>query len=241
LTAITVDKRNSVYSDVDGVLFNQSQTTLIGCPEGKAGAYTIPSNVTGIGTNAFFDCTSLTSITVPNSVTSIGTNAFFDCTSLTSITIPDGVTSIGESAFSGCLRLTSVYFQDNAPSFGTNVFDYWTGWPPYPFQVWDPATVYCLPGTTGWTSTFGGLQTALWFLPNPLILTSSPSFGVQTNSFGFIISWATNLSVVVEACTNLTNPVWSPVSTNTLTGGWSSFSDPQWTNYPARFYRIRSP
>ena len=102
------------------------------------------------------------------------------------------------------------------------------------------ATVYYLPGTTGWGTTFGGRPTALWFLPNPLILNNGPSFGVQTNGFGFIISWATNTSVVVEACTNLANPVWSPVSTNTLTDGSSYFSDPQWTNYPDRFYRVTS-
>jgi hypothetical protein len=46
---------------------------------------------------------------------------------------------------------------------------------------------------------------------------------------------------VVDACTNLANPGWSPVRTNTLTGGWCYFSDPQWTNYPGRFYRLRSP
>jgi len=31
------------------------------------------------------------------------------------------------------------------------------------------------------------------------------------------------------------------VRTNTLTGGASYFSDAQWTNYPSRFYRFRSP
>jgi len=63
---------------------------------------------------------------------------------------------------------------------------------------------------------------------------------VQTNRFGFIISWATNISVVVEAST-LTNPTWVPLQTNTLTGGWCYFSDPDWTNYPVRCYRLRSP
>jgi len=47
--------------------------------------------------------------------------------------------------------------------------------------------------------------------------------------------------VVVEACTNLVNPAWQPVQTNAITGGSSSFSDSQWTNYPGRFYRLRSP
>jgi hypothetical protein len=64
---------------------------------------------------------------------------------------------------------------------------------------------------------------------------------VQTNGFGFIISWATNSPVVVEASTTLVNPIWAPLSTNTLTGGSSYFSDPEWSNYPSRFYRLRSP
>ena len=82
--------------------------------------------------------------------------------------------------------------------------------------------------------------TAPWFLPNPLILNNGPGFGVQPGGFGFTISWATNASVVVEAATNLANPVWIPVSTNPLTGGTNYFSDPQWTNYPERFYRATS-
>ena len=84
---------------------------------------------------------------------------------------------------------------------------------------------------------FDGLPTAPWFLPNPLILNNGPGFGVQPGGFGFTISWATNASVVVEAATNLANPVWIPVSTSPLTGGTIYFSDPQWTNYPERFYR----
>jgi hypothetical protein len=64
---------------------------------------------------------------------------------------------------------------------------------------------------------------------------------VQADGFDFTISWATNIQVVVEACTNLSNPIWQPVQTNTLIDGSSYFSDPQWTNYPGRFYRLRSP
>ncbi len=71
--------------------------------------------------------------------------------------------------------------------------------------------------------------------------TGDASFGVQTNQFGFNIIGTNNLVVVVEACTNLANPIWSPVQTNILTGVSSYFSDPQWTNYPARFYRLRWP
>jgi Beta-propeller repeat len=73
------------------------------------------------------------------------------------------------------------------------------------------------------------------------IQTSGASFGVRTNRFGFDITGASNVVVVIEASTNLINPAWIPISTNTLTSGTSYFSDPQWTNYPGRFYRIGAP
>jgi hypothetical protein len=62
-----------------------------------------------------------------------------------------------------------------------------------------------------------------------------------TNGFGFNLTGTTNIPIVVEACTNLANSAWSPLQTCTLTNGSLYFSDPQWTNYPARFYRFRSP
>ena len=64
---------------------------------------------------------------------------------------------------------------------------------------------------------------------------------MQTNRFGFNITGASNLVVVVETCTNLGNPLWLPVSTNTLVNGASYFCDPEWTNYPGRFYRFIMP
>jgi hypothetical protein len=78
----------------------------------------------------------------------------------------------------------------------------------------------------------------LW---NPQAQTSGASFGVRTNRFGFTITGTSGLVIVVEACTNFANPIWFPVGTNTLTNGWFYFSDPRWTNYPGRFYRLRSP
>jgi hypothetical protein len=189
----------------------------------------IPNSVTSIGDFAFMSCTILTNVTIGNGVTIIGSNAFYDCPSVPSVTIPNSVNSIGDNAFALCTSLTGIYFQGNTPSIGSFVF--------YGERV----TIYFLPGTTDWGSTFGGAPTALWWLPNPVILNNGPSFGVQSNGFGFTISWATNISVVVEACTNLANPGWSAVGTNTLTVGSSYFSDSQWTNYPSRFYRLRSP
>jgi len=144
---------------------------------------------------------------------------------LTSITIPNSVRSIGYEDFDDCTNLNSVIFQGNAPGLGLNVF------------LGDQATVYYLPNTTGWGVLFGGRPTLLL---NPHVQNDS-SFGMQNNQFGFNIAGSSNLVIVVEASTNLSDPVWQPIQTNTLTGGSVYFSDPQWTNYPGRYYRLRSP
>ncbi len=102
----------------------------------------------------------------------------------------------------------------------------------------NPATIYYLPGTTSWGPVFVGRPTALW---TPQVQSRDASFGVGANGFGFTINWAGGMTVVVEASTNLANPIWSPLGTNTLTGGSSYFDDPQWRNYPSRFYRLRWP
>jgi len=250
LGLITVDAANPVYSSVDGVLFDKGETTLIQYPAAREGIYAIPANVTRIGNcafsacyslasvaipasvttigdNAFADCESLSSVAMPASVTRIGDNAFLDCYSLTRVTIPASVTNMGDEAFGSCVNLASVYFKGNAPvPAGPNVFG-----------DAGNATIYFQPGTTGWDTSFGALPTALW---NPQVLRDS-SFGAVMNQFGFTITNVGNPDVVVEACTSLTGGVWSPVATNTLTGGSCHFGDPDTANYPARFYRFRMP
>ena len=116
LTAITVNPQNPQYSSVAGVLFNRSQTTLITCPEGKVGAYTIPDSVSSIEYAAFLGCRSLTSVTIPNSVTSIGIEAFVYCSGLTSVTIPGSVTNTGNDAFAFCTNLTDVTIGNGVPT-----------------------------------------------------------------------------------------------------------------------------
>ena len=82
----------------------------------------IPQNLTSIGSNAFDNCRNLTSIELPNSLISIGEYAFASCVSLTSIELPNSVTSIGYKAFSGCTGLTSIEIPNSVTSIGSHVF-----------------------------------------------------------------------------------------------------------------------
>ena len=98
-----------------------------------------------------------------------------------------------------------------------------------------------MPGTTGWDafSSKTRLPSVLW---NPLIQADAASFGVSNNQFGFAITNATTtqIPIVVEACTNLASPVWVPLLSLTLSNSFY-FSDPQWTNYSARYYGLGFP
>ena len=123
--------------------------------------------------------------------------------------------------------LTGVYFQGNTPTADSSVF-----------LSTITTTVYYLPGTTGWSNTFAGLPAVLW---NPLIQANSANFGMRSDQFGFNIIGTANIPIVVEACTNLACPVWTPLQSLTLTNGWCCFSEPKQTNNPGRYYRIRSP
>ena len=171
-----------------------------------------------------------TSYTVPNGVATIGDFAFAILGSLANVTIPASVANLGSNAFYLSPGLTAAYFEGDAPNIGTYVFGGDTN-----------STAYYLAGASGWGSTFCNIPTALWTLPYPMILEGGAKTGVNASGFSFSVSWSTNRSVVIEFCTNLANPRWQPIQTNTLVNGSFHFSDPSWTNYPGRFYRVTSP
>ena len=85
---------------------------------------------------------------------------------------------------------------------------------------------------------FGGRPTKMWI---PLTPPSVANLDFKSGQFGFNVTGSSGLSFVVEAATNLVQPVWVPVITNTFVNGAASFSDPQWQDFSSRVYRIRTP
>jgi hypothetical protein len=153
------------------------------------------------------------------------------------VTIGSGVTNIADEAFANS-GLKTVYFLGNAPTLGGsyasfNVFPYFTtGY----FPPGSDFIEYAEYNYGGYS--YGGLRLLPWPSPNPVIGNGAFENPCGTIEFDFVVFWATNRTVVIEATTNLANPVWTPVSTNTFSGGLSYFSDYGWTNHPNRFYRV---
>jgi BspA type Leucine rich repeat region (6 copies) len=220
-------RTTNLHTTVDGLFqfIITNGTAAITNYTGSNGTVTIPAFIYGypvasIGFNAFINHSTLTNVVIPNGVTNIGVNAFIGCSLLKRVTFPGAVTTIGQDAFAFCGSLTNITFLGNAPALGTGVFNY------------VPGPVYYYYGTTGWGSTYGGLPTVELFWPPQM-----GGGGVYSGNFSFTLTAGTNQTIIVESSTDLIN--WQPVWTNTLTGTNATFTDPQWSNYPTRFYRAR--
>lgn len=123
LSNIYADEENTVYTSVDGILFNKEKTTLVVYPSGRKNtSYRIPGGVTSIGDYAFDGC-GLTSVTIPGSVTSIGSSAFSGCPSLKDVYYAGTQTQwdavqIGD--YNGYLFKATLHFKfANSVAFGS--------------------------------------------------------------------------------------------------------------------------
>ncbi|MFA6308328.1 MAG: leucine-rich repeat protein [Clostridia bacterium] len=151
LANINVAAGSSLYSSIDGVLFDKDGKNLIKYPQGKTlESYSLPDGVTAIsfsafeGSNqlksiqipdsvtkideyAFARCSNLESITLPNSITELAAGMFSRCVSLANISIPDTVETIRELAFADCTMLSSINFPDGVKIIGDSAFSDCTG------------------------------------------------------------------------------------------------------------------
>ncbi len=122
LCAVRVMGGNSVYSSVDGAVYNRSKTELLFVPEGYAGELKVPDSVKTIAPGACRGCAHINSVTLPEGLTTIGEEAFKGCGELTEITIPAGVKEIPAEAFSECTRLEEATIPDSVTAIGPWAF-----------------------------------------------------------------------------------------------------------------------
>jgi hypothetical protein len=228
----------------------------------------IPNSVTHIGSYAFSYYCGLQNAAIPDSVTSIDDFAFYGCTNLTRITVGKGLTTAGAGALAPTVADLSHGFPLSTPVAICFMGDAPTNFSPYVFcspvsfgggggWLSCNVTVYARPGTTGWVnptnwdSTLAGRP--VWYASivyqpyaSPAVYWDGPLLFFQLVARGPITM--TNLPIVLEACSDLTKPVWTRLATNTMfladtpSGGYGncarSFHD--LVTKEARFYRIRA-
>lgn len=132
LAAISVSPSNSHYTNVDQVLFNSPQSSLIEFPGGIGGSYTLPATVTNIG-QAFIG-NSLTTISV-SAANTIFTNLAgvltdkrrtqlisYPGSAPGSYTVPSNIVTIVSAAFEYSAGVTGVTIGTNVTSIGLFAF-----------------------------------------------------------------------------------------------------------------------
>jgi hypothetical protein len=123
LSKFIVAEGNTVYSSLDGVLYNYDKTTILRYPCGNpASLYSFPNTIAEVSVGAFESCVYLASITMTENLRIIKNSAFKGCTALTSVNIPSLVTEVGGYAFENCNRLNNVTLPMFIPEIGYCTF-----------------------------------------------------------------------------------------------------------------------
>lgn len=90
LSKITVSAKNTKYSAKDGVLFDKYKGKIIYYPNAKKGAYTTPSSVSIIKSDAFSYASKLNGLTVGKNVSKCNLN-LTDCEQMKTLVVKEGV------------------------------------------------------------------------------------------------------------------------------------------------------
>lgn len=109
-----VETGNSVFTSVDGVLYNAEKSTLLSVPFMKE-SVTVVSGVTKLDDYCCYGCKKLKSILIPEGVKTIGDASFVSCDELTEITIPSTVTDIGFMFLYRCKKCKTLIMKGQTP------------------------------------------------------------------------------------------------------------------------------
>ena len=75
-----------------------------------------------LSTEAFRDCSEITSVVVPEGVTHLGDAVFMNCINLNDIRLPESLKSIGECAFLHCVSLKQIVLPPEIKSLSRQLF-----------------------------------------------------------------------------------------------------------------------
>ena len=130
LLMIDVTEGNSAFKSVEGILFTKDGTVLSAYPAAKLGAYVVPDGVRAIGSEAFIECSGLSSVRIPASVANIYLRAFAECPELSEVFFEGDVPVRSDDVLQGSENAT-VFYLPSATGWGES----YAG---RPTVLWDP-------------------------------------------------------------------------------------------------------
>jgi|GEM_PF-5996061 len=123
LENVIVDRRNTEFCSVKGVLYSKDKTRLHVVPSGRSDlVFTVPDFVRIIGKYSFTHCKNLLSIILPDTINTIEHGAFEECSGITSMILPPLVNEVPRALFYDCTSLKSVSFRGEILSIGGGAF-----------------------------------------------------------------------------------------------------------------------
>lgn len=156
---------------------------------------------------------------VPDGAQVIGDYAFDQCLNIASVELPASCVYLGRYAFSHCTNLTGICFNGAPPGLGIQTFLFASNVVMY----------YRFENAADWGATFADRPTAIW--------PEFTSADILPTGFAFDVVGSDGREIVVETCPDLSAGVWTPISTQTVSGGSLEITIPDWAAAPARFYR----
>lgn len=118
LKKISVEKDNSLFFSVDGVLYSQGSSSnhLLAYPAAKKDkTYTVLVDTEYIYYAAFMNAENLETIILPEALEKMEGTVFWDCTNLNTIVFCGKINTIGEHAFANNHKVEHVYFLGGFP------------------------------------------------------------------------------------------------------------------------------
>jgi uncharacterized repeat protein (TIGR02543 family) len=127
---IVMNAQKHIILDLSNCTANQNAITGRSSPSGNdmnviqyneyMKGIILPSTLTAIGNNTFYNCNYLSSVTIPSNVITVGSSAFYACYGLTSVTFETSgldITSAAFDDFTNAIRLTSAYEAEGAGTY----------------------------------------------------------------------------------------------------------------------------
>lgn len=112
---VIIDSDNPNFIAENGIIYNRDKTNIIATYKIFSGTLSIPSTVTTIENDAFYD-QGISELNFSGKIKKLQSSAFSSCNRLKKVTIPSSIESISSSCFEQCSNINEVIIDKKSGS-----------------------------------------------------------------------------------------------------------------------------